>query len=175
MPHLVQMDKKLREKGLVIIGAECQRSSNDKIKQVTDNAKVEFTITKGVSGPMKVRGIPVALVFDTKGKLIYKGHSSDNNFERTVKKALKDVVLEDEKASKTPEKSNQPLIAQRAWTNSEGKSITASVTQVNGKEVTFKLRNLKVVKYQLSKLSEADQTLIKQAVEDAAKETAEAE
>ncbi|MFT5906806.1 MAG: hypothetical protein ACI9E1_002418 [Cryomorphaceae bacterium] len=166
MPHLVQMDKKLRKKGLVIIGAESQGSSDAQIKKVTDNAKVEFTITKGVQGPVSVRGIPVALIFDVSGKMIFKGHPRDKEFDKTVKKALKEVKLSSSKAKK----SNTTLVPQRKWTNTEGVKITASVTAVNGDEVTFKLYNSKVVKYQISKLSDADQGIIKLAQEAAAEE-----
>ena len=160
MPHLVQMDKKLRKKGLVIIGAESQGSSDAQIKKITDNAKVEFTITKGVQGPVSVRGIPVALIFDVSGKMIYKGHPSDPAFDKTIKKALKNVRL-----NRTATKSTAPIVAQRKWTNTDGKKIIASITAINGEEVTFRLHNLKVVKYQLSKLSDADQRIIKLAQE----------
>jgi hypothetical protein len=173
MPHLVQMDKKLRKKGLVIIGAESQGSSDEQIKKVTDNAKVEFTITKGVQGPVQVRGIPVALIFDVSGKMIFQGHPGGDEFEKTVKQALKEVKLNDDADKKKPRKSNKPLVSQRKWTNAEGKKITASITAVNGDEVTFKLYNSKVVKYQLSNLSDADQEVIKLAQAAILKETEE--
>ncbi|MGJ8658127.1 MAG: TlpA family protein disulfide reductase [Akkermansiaceae bacterium] len=169
------MDKKSRKKGLVIIGAESQGSSDAQIKKITDNAKVEFTITKGVNGPAKVRGIPYALVFDTSGSVIFKGSPSSDDFEKTIKKALKEVGDEEEPEEKRVRKTNAPLIPQRNWTNEEGKKISASVTSVTGDTVIFKLHNLKVVKYQLSKLSEADQKMINTATEEAAKATENAE
>jgi hypothetical protein len=168
------MDKKLRKKGLVIIGAESQGSSDEQIKKVTDNAKVEFTITKGVRGPVQVRGIPVALIFDVSGKMIFKGNPSGAEFAKTVKQALKEVKLEDgDSDQKKARKSNKPLVSQRMWTNSEGKKITASITAVNGDEIIFKLYNSKRVKYQLSNLSAADQEVIKLAQEAIMKETEE--
>jgi hypothetical protein len=88
MPHLVQLDKKLRSKGLVIIGAESQE-----IKKVTANAKVTYTITKGAEGPIQIRGLPTALIFDSSGSLIYNGAPSDKEFEKTIKKAL--LTVED--------------------------------------------------------------------------------
>ena len=172
MPHLVQMEKTLREKGLVIIGAESQGSSKKEIKAVTENAKVEYTITEGAEGPLQIRGLPTALVFDATGKMIFHGHPRDKNFEKTIKDALEEVKsVAPAKSEEKTKKTNQPLIAQRRWTNAEGKAITASVTEVNGDEVIFKLHNLKSVKYQISKLSEADQTVIKNAQEEAKKET----
>ena len=150
------MDKKLRKKGLVIIGAESQGSSDAQIKKITDNAKVEYTITKGADGPVQIRGLPSALIFDSTGKLIFNGDPRNKEFDGIIKKALKEVRL-------GASKSKAPLVAQRKWTNTEGKEITASVTAINGDEITFKLYNSKVVKYQLSKLSDADQAIIKLA------------
>ena len=150
------MDKKLRDKGLVIIGAERQGSSVADIKKVTDKAKVEFTITKGVIGPTTGRSIPRAVVFDSKGKIIYTGHPNDRACERIIKEALKDVRLSNY--------SNKSIIAQRIWTNTEGKKITASIKTVVGEVVTFKLYNSKIVKYKLSNLSKADQEMIKLAL-----------
>lgn len=176
MPHLVKMDKKYRDKGLVIIGAESQNSSDGAIKKVTDNAKVEFTITKGVRGPIQVRGIPVAVIFDVNGKMIFQGHPSSDEFDKTVKSALKEVGDTDEADEKKAVKKNEPLVASRRWTNSEGKSLSASVLKLEGEEITFKFRTGKVVKYELSKLSEDDQKFIKLAAEElAAADKAEAE
>ena len=172
MPHLVQMDKKLREKGLVIIGAESQGSSAKEIKAVTENAKVEYTITEGANGPLQIRGLPTALVFDATGKMIFNGHPRDKQFEKTIKDALKEVKsVAPTKSEEKTKKTNQPLIAQRRWTNTEGKTITASVTEVNGDEIIFKLHNLKSVKYPLNQLSDSDEEMIKKALEEAKKET----
>lgn len=91
MPHLAKLDKRYRDKGLVIIGAESQNSSAAAIKKITDKAKVEFAITAGANGPVAVRGIPKALIFDTTGKIIFNGNPADKNFDSTIKKALKDV------------------------------------------------------------------------------------
>lgn len=93
MPHLAKLDKSYRDKGLVIIGAESQGSSLEDIKEITEDAKVKFAITKGVQGPVAVRGIPKALIFDVTGKMIYNGHPADKDFDRTIKKALKEVKL----------------------------------------------------------------------------------
>jgi len=180
MPHLVKMDKRYRDKGLVIIGAESQNSSEDAIKKITDDAKVEFTITKGVSGPVQVSGIPVALIFDAKGKMIFQGHPSSDEFDKTVKSALKEVGETEEVAEeKKVVKKDKPLVAYRKWTNAEGKSLTASILKLEGEEITFQFRTGKVVKYQLGKLSEDGQKFIKLAAEERATadaaETAEEE
>jgi hypothetical protein len=105
--------------------------------------------------------------------MIFQGHPSGDEFEKTVKQALKEVKLNDDADKKKPRKSNKPLVSLRKWTNAEGKKITASITAVNGDEVTFKLYNSKVVKYQLSNLSDANQEVIKLAQAAILKETEE--
>lgn len=175
MPHLVQMDKKLRDKGLFIVAPESQGSSKDRIQSVKDNAKIDFTITSGVNGPVQVRGIPSALVFDVTGKMIYQGHPSSPEFDKTVKTALKDVKDADEQDEAEKKEELGPLIDQRKWTNSDGKTISASVVKYADGVLTFKLYNNKIVDYEIGNLSEADQEMIKKAAEDRVKETAEEE
>ena len=87
MPHLVQMDKKYSKKGMVLIGAEVQGSVEDKINEIIDEHKVQFTVTKGVSGPNLSNAIPHMAVFSTKGDLVFNGHP--NNAEKAIKTALK--------------------------------------------------------------------------------------
>ena len=172
MPHLVQMDKRYGEKGLQIIGAEVQLSTKDAITKVTDEYKVKFPITKGIQGPSTGRGIPRAIVFDMSGKVVFTGHPADDQFERAVKKALRErkkATGDNGKKSKLPEVS-KPLVAQRSWTNTEGKKITASVLSSDGENVEFKLSNGKKVKYPITKLSESDQELVKKASEAKAEE-----
>jgi hypothetical protein len=174
MPHLVQMDKRNRKKGLVIIGAEVQRSSDDDIKKIVDDHDVEFTITKGVQGPAFGSGIPRAVVFDATGKVVFTGHPADDKFERAVKDALRELkksggVSSEKTKSNLPAKQ-EPLIALRTWTNSEGKSIKAAVLSADAEQVKFKLSNGKTTNYPISQLSEDDQTVIKEAVEEAGAE-----
>jgi len=165
MPHLVQMDKRYSKKGLQIIGAEVQGSTKESITQITKKFKVKFPITKGIRGPSTGSGIPRSVVFDTEGNVIFTGHPASDDFERAVKKALRDVKdLDDHvgRKSNLPE-VRKPLIAQRTWTNSEDKKITASVLSVEGDDVQFKLSSGKKVKYAIAQLSEKDQNLIKEA------------
>ena len=163
MPHLVEMDKRNRKKGLRIIATERQNSSEEDIKALTEKNKVEYTITRGTSGPVDGSGIPHAYVFDVNGQLIFHGNPGDGDFERTVKKALREVPDEEEKSTfGTATKSAEPVIAERSWTNAEGKKIVASVTEVMGDFVKFKMKNGKTVSYAIDKLSEQDQTLIKE-------------
>ncbi len=157
MPHLVQMDRRYRKKGLQIFGAEVQGSSKESIQKITKEFRVKFPITKGVSGPRTGSGIPRTVVFDTSGKLVFAGHPQNEDFERSIKAALKDA--KNEPKPSFPQKSS-PLIAKRTWTNQEGKKIIAEVLKIEEDQVQFKLPNGKKVMYNITRLSEEDQKLI---------------
>lgn len=163
LPHLAELEKKNRDKGLVVIGGECQGSSKDEIKPLITKAKVEYTITEGVNGPIPVSGIPRAFVFDRDGKLVFDGYPLNPNFTSAVQKALGDGPAPAASASKLP--SNAPLIAARAWTNAEGKEIHAAVKTADATTVTFLMPNGQTTKYQMDKLSEASRKDIQAAVQ----------
>jgi hypothetical protein len=160
MPHLVEVEKKYRNKGLRVIAAEMQNSPKDRIEAIVKEEKMEFTVTKGVRGPVSVRGIPHAIVFDASGKIVFNGHPASEDFEKSIKAAVKDV-----EAAPEEEKGGlfgKELIAERTWTNSEGKPLVASVTEIKDDSVVFKLKNGRKVPYAINKLSEEDQKLIKE-------------
>ena len=168
MPHLVQMDKRYKKKGLTIIGDEVQGSDDDAIEEVAKDARIEFPITKGSTRPAGMQGIPHAVVFDPTGNLVFAGHPADDEFERSIKKALKDVKLDgaaDDDGDDPAPAASTVLIESRTWTNEAGKKIVASVLAIKGDKVTFKLSNGKSVDYPIAQLSEDDQTVIKEAGE----------
>ncbi len=152
LPHLARLEKKNRDKGLVVIGAESQNSKKEAIKPLIDSAKVEYTITAGARGPIPVTGIPRAFVFDRDGKLVYDGHPGSGDFEKSVTKALRAAAP----AATAPaaQTAPAPLIPERTWTNAEGKEVLAAVKSKDATTVTFLMRGGKEVKYPLDKLSE---------------------
>lgn len=91
LPGLAKMAKSGEKKGLVVVGLERQLSTKEAILKVLKEAKVEYPVMSGGSAPGNTGGIPHACVFDTTGKLVYSGHPHDEDFERAVKKALRDV------------------------------------------------------------------------------------
>ena len=74
MLHPVKMDKKLKSKGFSIIVADSQNTSEEKIKGILDEHKVEFTVSRQIKSPIQSRGIPHSFVFDVEGQLIIQGH-----------------------------------------------------------------------------------------------------
>lgn len=86
LPHIEQLAKRGKDK-LVVIGAHSQKASDDEVREVVKKHKLSYTITKGASGPVDSNGIPHALVFNTKGELIFSGHPMDDGFDKAVRKA----------------------------------------------------------------------------------------
>ena len=165
MPHLVEMDKKYSNKGLKIIAAEVQGSSKQAIGKIIEENNAGFTVTKGAQGPVSIAGIPHAVAFGADGKLIFKGHPASDEFKDVVKKALRNVEVVEENPGVLAALGD--VIEQRTWTNSEGVKMTAAVTKIDGDKVIFRLqKNGKTVPYPISKLSEEDQKLIKEKIED---------
>ena len=160
LPHLAEMDKRQRDKGLLIIGAESQNHSKADIEPLVDKNKIEYTITANANGPIDFNGIPHAFVFDVEGMLIFNGHPGSDDFEKAIKKALKDVGETEEGAVA----SSANLFETKSWTNSEGKELKAAVREATETEVTFVMFAGKVVKYPLDKLSEESQKEITDAL-----------
>jgi thiol-disulfide isomerase/thioredoxin len=91
LPHIEKIANR-NKADTIVIGAESQNSSDEKIKDIVKKFKLSYTITKGgVQAPESVRsgGIPHAYVFDTTGKLIFAGLPSDRDFDSAVRKASK--------------------------------------------------------------------------------------
>lgn len=160
LPHLAKLDKRHREDGLLLIGAESQNHSKDQIEPLVEKNKIEYTITSGASGPVKFSGIPHAFVFDAGGRLVFSGNPGGGDFERTIKKALKDAVRKDE--GNVAVTAN--LFETRMWTNSDGKQIKAGVKNATEDDVTFVMFGGKVVTYPMVKLSEESRKIITEAL-----------
>jgi hypothetical protein len=178
MPQLVALYNKNKDKGFMLIGMHVQSAKDEEVQASAKKLKIKFPVTKGGGGPSKGEGIPHTLVFDASGKLVFEGHPSEPGFDKAVKKSLKEVAGSAAPASglgpkgggstkpETPEtKPDAPavLIAERAWTNSEGKTMMAALLSVNGDKGTFKKKDGTTFTYQISKLKEEDQEAIKDA------------
>ena len=169
MPHLVQMDKKLSKKGLVIVSPEVQGSSEEDIKEVLEENDAEYTVTKGITGPRLISGIPATAVFDVSGKLIYVGHPSNPETEKVIKKALKEATPDEDSDSSSSGLTSRKadLVANRKWTNNDGKEMEAALVDLTGNTGHFKFPNGRKFDYDITNLSDTDQAAIKAANEAA--------
>ena len=166
MPHLVQMDEKLRSKGLAIVGAEVQGTPESAIKDFAKQHKVEFPFVQGTTRPSSLRGIPHMVVFNPAGELVFAGHPSDPRAEAAIEDGLKEVsdaTLASIAGGEGDPLKPKQLIPEREWTNTEGQKMTAAVVELKGEVVTFKIQDGRHIPYDLSKLSSADQETIRSA------------
>ncbi|MGC4013192.1 MAG: TlpA disulfide reductase family protein [Luteolibacter sp.] len=91
LPELAKMAKTYEKSGLVVVGLERQGSTKEAINKVLDAAKVKYAVQAGGAGPVPSSGIPHALIFAADGKLAWHGNPHDEDFEKEVKKALRDA------------------------------------------------------------------------------------
>lgn len=91
LPDLAKMARSGEKKGLVVVGLERQNSTKEDILKVLKSARVEFPVMSGGSAPGATGGIPHVCVFDVTGKLVFNGNPHDEDFERAVKKALREA------------------------------------------------------------------------------------
>jgi len=160
LPHLAELDKRFRDKGLCIIGAESQGSTKEAIKPLLDAAKVHYPITAGASGPIAFNAIPRCFIFDSQGALVYDGYPAGPDFEKTIKDSLTKAKASavGEAPTTAPPVASAPVVPTRVWTNSDGHEIRAAVSKIDATSVTFLMPNAKEVVYPLDKLSEDSRT-----------------
>ena len=153
-----------------------QNATDEELTETIKKLKIKFPVVKGGSSPGRGEGIPHTVVFDTTGKMVFEGHPSDKKFEKAVDTALKAVAAGGGSSSGlspkpagglTPSKTDATkpavLIAEREWTNADGKKMTAALVSVSGTSGTFKMKTGKTITYDITKLSEEDQATIKEA------------
>jgi hypothetical protein len=82
------LNTELSSFGLIIVGAQGQKATNEQVKAVARSHGVNFTVTAGagLQGDSGGRGIPHIVVFDHTGKCVYRGSPSEA--ERFVRLAL---------------------------------------------------------------------------------------
>jgi hypothetical protein len=163
---LADLDKRYRGKGLQMIGAHVQQGTPEEIKKVAAKAGAKFTMTNGASGPSGMSGIPHAVLFDAEGKMIFDGHPAGGEFEKLLKREVRDLGKSgDDKPGALAPSTGKPtvLVEEREWTNTEGNKMKAALVSVQGDTAVFKRADGKTFNYAVSKLNDDDQKLIKEA------------
>ena len=81
IPHLNEIYKKHKDKGLVVIGLTDE--SNQVIRNFTKQVPIEYFAATDRNGKLNkhfgVQGIPHALLVDKTGKIVWEGHPSSLN------------------------------------------------------------------------------------------------
>lgn len=162
MPMLNSLAKRHDSKGLKVIGAESQNSSDEEVQKIVKSYKIKFPVTAGASHPLQFSGIPHSAVFAADGAMLFEGHPMDKDFERAVRDALKTAgpVKDKEGAEPAATSTAGPLVAERTWTNSDGKPLAAALLKVENGEGSFRRKDGSTFRYAIAKLSASDQEMI---------------
>jgi thiol-disulfide isomerase/thioredoxin len=166
MPTFNALAKRHESKGLKVIGAESQNSSDEEVQKIVKSLKIKFPVTAGASHPLQFSGIPHSAVFAADGSMLFEGHPSDKDFDRAVRDALKTAgPAKDKEGEETAStvKSGAPLVAERTWTNADGKPLAAALIKVDNGQGTFRRKDGTTFTYAIDKLSSSDQELITKA------------
>ncbi len=158
MPHLVQMDRKYKKKGLQIIGVHRQNATDEQLQKIAKDYKIGFPIAKTGSDPTGGRGIPRMHIFNGDGKLVFSGHPTQA--EDVIKKELRKIKAPASTSSSSIFDKPKDLIPLRTWTNADGKKMKASLISVADGKGSFKFADGRKFDYVIDNLSEADQKLI---------------
>lgn len=95
VPHLVELDERLRSDGLVLIGVHSRRGAEDEanVRRFVEARHVEYPIALDREGQASrafgVSGIPKAFVFDRDGALVWDGHPLDPAFTTAVEEVVR--------------------------------------------------------------------------------------
>jgi hypothetical protein len=160
------MNRRYSKKGLRLIALEAQNSTEEAIASVVKKQKMKFTVARRGSIPGRTGNtIPHMLIYGADGALLWQGNPSDSEAEKTIRRAVKEVVVAGTTKSDGgndifAKKAN--LVEERDWTNTDGKTLKAALVSVTSGKGFFKRSNGRTFTYEIAKLSEADQKLIEE-------------
>ncbi len=163
MPQLVALHKRNDDKPFVMIGMHCQNAKSEEVQKTVKQLKMKFPVVDNGNVPGGGGGIPHTVVFDAKGKSVFSGHPAEPEFEKAVRKALKEAG--EAKPEDKPAASAAPaiLVPERTWTNKEGKTMVAALEKVADGTGTFLMKGGKKVPLKVDLLSVDDQAVIEKA------------
>ena len=168
MPMLNGLAKRHESKGLKVIGAHSQEATEEEILKTIKTSKIKFPVTEGARSPLKFNGIPHSAVFASDGTMLFEGSPHDKGFERAVRDAMKTATnSKDGESTISSSSTIKPaiLVAERTWTNTDGKPMAATLVKVENGQGTFRRKNGSTFVYAIEKLSTSDQEIVIKAQE----------
>lgn len=166
MPMLNALAKRHESKGLKVIGAHSQAATEEEILKTVKTSKIKFPVTEGANSPLNFNGIPHSAVFSADGTMLFEGSPHDKDFERAVRDAVKTATPgKDDETPPTTSSTVKPttLVAERTWTNADGKPMAATLVKVENGQGTFRRKNGSTFVYPIEKLSTSDQEIVTKA------------
>ena len=84
IPHLIELNKKFADKGVVFIGLSDE--TQDKVAPFVKQMNMDYAVGGGspTGNLYGVTGIPTAFIVDTTGKVAWEGHPMDPEFEKAL-------------------------------------------------------------------------------------------
>ena len=102
IPHLTNLQKKYKDKGVVFVGVSDESVDVVKpfVKEIGDTmdynvaSDTQGAVLNGYMAAFRQKGIPTAFVVDAAGKVAWFGHPLDEQFEKAIERAIaaKDVA-----------------------------------------------------------------------------------
>lgn len=89
IPHLVELNGKLKDKGVVFIGLTNEDETKAKIAEFVKKMKMDYIVGTGSKSSKEygVTGIPTAFIIGKDGKVLWSGHPM-NGMDKALDKAL---------------------------------------------------------------------------------------
>ena len=84
IPHMIELNKKYADKGVVIIGLSNEKK--DTVEPFVKQMKMDYAVGGGseTSKEYGVEGIPWAFVIDTTGKVAWENNAQDPELDKAI-------------------------------------------------------------------------------------------
>jgi thiol-disulfide isomerase/thioredoxin len=169
MPHLEELNKRYKSKGLQIIGVHAQDGTDDEILKAVKDTKVKYPIARTGRSPIDFSGIPKMFVFNTKGQIVFDGHPAEDDADKVIKRELRTATATPDAkgtpfAKPTSTAPEAALVAERTWTSTDGRPMVATLISVDANGIgKFKRKDGAVFDVPVTKFNDADRKLIDEA------------
>lgn len=92
IPHLNELQAKYRDRGLRIVSLTDEDLATVEAFQKKARSPIEYTVGTGSDLAEKygINGIPHAMLIGRSGKVLWRGHPADSEFEEQIEKALEE-------------------------------------------------------------------------------------
>ncbi|MBW1644841.1 MAG: TlpA family protein disulfide reductase [Deltaproteobacteria bacterium] len=97
VPHLVELDKKYRDQGLVIIGISLDRGGKDEVLKFARENQVSYDLVLGVDNDIlksfsDVTSIPTIILLNQKSEIVFRAVGFNADISQTVEKKVKELL-----------------------------------------------------------------------------------
>ena len=93
LPHMGKLAKSLKGKPAVVIGTHVWARNDEEVCKLLTRSGCDYAVYQQltVEGAPRIMGVPHAMIFTPDGKLFWKGHPANDEFDKKVEEAIKQV------------------------------------------------------------------------------------